>query len=106
MTDHTGLVSISFRKHTAEELIAAAKETGITAIEWGSDIHVPAGDTQRAAEVKKLCEDSGIAMPEYGSYYYLGLEPESFEGKKTVEIAEEIYQMMAADLGPENVADN
>ena len=32
------------------------------------------------------------------------LEPESFEGKKTVEIAEEIYQMMAADLGPENVA--
>ena len=80
MTYHTGLVSISFRKHTVEELIAAAKETGITAIEWGSDIHVPAGDTQRAAEVKKLCEDAGIAMPEYGSYYYLGLDPENFEG--------------------------
>ena len=32
------------------------------------------------------------------------LEPESFMNKKTVEIAEEIYQMMAQDLGPENVS--
>lgn len=80
MAYHTGLVSISFRKHSAEELIAAAKENGITAIEWGSDVHVPAGDTERAAQVKALCEDAGIAMPEYGSYYYLGLEPESFDG--------------------------
>lgn len=32
------------------------------------------------------------------------LEPESFAGKKTVEIAEEIYGMMAQDLGPENVS--
>ena len=52
---HTGLVSISFRGNTAEELIQAAKETGITAIEWGSDVHVPAGDVQRAAQVKALC---------------------------------------------------
>jgi len=80
MIYHTGLVSISFRKHSAEELISAAKETGITAVEWGSDVHVPAGDTQRAVQVKALCEDAGIGIPEYGSYYYLGLDPETFDG--------------------------
>ena len=77
---HTGLVSISFRGNTAEELIQAAKETGITAIEWGSDVHVPAGDVQRAAQVKALCEKARIAIPEYGSYYYLAEAPETFQG--------------------------
>ena len=31
------------------------------------------------------------------------VQPEDFADKTTVQIAEEIYQMMAADLGPENV---
>lgn len=30
--------------------------------------------------------------------------PEDYEGKTTTDLAEEVYQMMAADLGPENVA--
>lgn len=33
------------------------------------------------------------------------LEPKEFAGKKTVEIANEIYQMMARDLGPDQVAE-
>ena len=77
---HTGLVSISFRGNTPEELIQAAKETGITAIEWGSDVHVPAGDVACAKKVKAWCDEAGIALPEYGSYYFLGEEPESFAG--------------------------
>ena len=32
------------------------------------------------------------------------IEPEEFEGKKTVDISEEIFQMMAQDLGPDRVA--
>lgn len=32
------------------------------------------------------------------------IEPEEFAGKKTVEIADEIYHVMAEDLGPERVA--
>ena len=31
------------------------------------------------------------------------IQPEQFAGKTTVDIAEEVYAMMAADLGPENV---
>jgi 1-acyl-sn-glycerol-3-phosphate acyltransferase len=33
------------------------------------------------------------------------LEPEQFKGVPTSELAEQIYQMMAQDLGPENVAE-
>ena len=33
------------------------------------------------------------------------IEPEEFAGKKTVQIAEEIYRMMAQDLGPDRVAE-
>ena len=69
---HTGLVSISFRDRSPEILIAAAKAAGITAIEWGSDVHVPAGDVDCAQKVKALCQEAKIAIPEYGSYYYLG----------------------------------
>ena len=31
------------------------------------------------------------------------IRPEDFAGKTTVQIADEVYQMMAQDLGPENV---
>ena len=33
----TGLVSISFRKHTVEEIIREVRRCGLTHIEWGSD---------------------------------------------------------------------
>lgn len=33
------------------------------------------------------------------------IEPEEFAGKKTVQIADEIYRMMAQDLGPDRVAE-
>ena len=45
MSDYTlGLVSISFRKHTPEEIIQAVKAAGLSCIEWGSDVHAPPHD--------------------------------------------------------------
>ncbi len=67
-----GLVSISFRGSTPAEIIAAVKKSGLDAIEWGGDIHVPHGDVKKAAEVCKMCKESGISIPEYGSYYIIG----------------------------------
>ena len=71
MTYRTGLVSISFRKYSVEELIEASLAAGITAIEWGSDVHVPAGDVETAKKTAELCEKANITLPQYGSYYYL-----------------------------------
>ena len=69
----TGLVSISFRKHTPEEIVAHAVSAGLSAIEWGGDVHVPHGDVAVARRVRALSEDAGLCMPEYGSYYKIGV---------------------------------
>ncbi len=65
----TGLVSVSFRSNTPEEIISAVKGARLDAIEWGGDVHVPHGDTVTAHKTGKLCEENGISVPEYGSYY-------------------------------------
>jgi 3-dehydroshikimate dehydratase len=40
-------------------------------IEWGGDIHVPAGDLARARQVRQWSEDAGVGCAAYGSYYRL-----------------------------------
>ncbi len=71
----TGLVSISFRGLSPSELLAAAKSAGLDSVEWGGDVHVPAGDVFAAEGVKKLTEESGILAYSYGSYYRIGATP-------------------------------
>ena len=70
-----GLVSISFRQLTAEEIIRMVGEAGLQGIEWGGDIHVPHGDLQRAAEVGDLTRQAGLQVAAYGSYYRVGCNP-------------------------------
>lgn len=70
--ENCGLVSVSFRNHSAEEIVNAVKNAGLSYIEWGSDIHVPNGDIETAKHVRTLCEKSKIKISSYGSYYRLG----------------------------------
>ena len=64
-----GLVSISFRDLSVEQIIDLCKKNGLKSVEWGGDIHVPHGDTERAKRVYELCENNGISVAAYGSYY-------------------------------------
>ena len=64
-----GLCSITFRKLSADEIIALAAENGLAAVEWGGDIHVPAGDTRTAAAVRRRSTEAGLRTPSYGSYF-------------------------------------
>ncbi len=66
-----GLVSISFRKHTPEEIIKAVKEAGLTCIEWGSDVHAPCKDIRRLHEIGVLQKEYGIECSSYGTYFNL-----------------------------------
>lgn len=77
MTGKSGLVSISFRNHSVEEIAQGVKEAGLEAIEWGGDVHVPHGDAAAAKHARELCAENGIAIPEYGSYYIIGQSEES-----------------------------
>lgn len=68
----TGLLSITFRKLSWEQVLHLAAEAGLDAIEWGGDIHVPHGDIERAAEVGRRTREAGLEIASYGSYYYAG----------------------------------
>ncbi len=67
----TGLVSVSFRGLTAEEILLLCHENGLKFIEWGSDIHVPKdADTQ---EIIALQKKYGVVCSSYGTYFRIGV---------------------------------
>ncbi|SCL29246.1 Sugar phosphate isomerase/epimerase [Micromonospora nigra] len=83
MTLRPGLVSVTFRQLTPAEVVALAQPAGLRGIEWGGDVHVPAGDDEAARRVAALTAGAGLETAAYGSYYRLGhsaaegLSPES-----------------------------
>ncbi|MCI8442783.1 MAG: sugar phosphate isomerase/epimerase [Provencibacterium sp.] len=113
----TGLVSVTFRELSPEEIIALAKEAGLEGIEWGGDIHVPAGEPDLARRVGEATRAAGLQVISYGSYYRLMAQekPEQaflpwletakalrapnvriWAGGKTPEQADEAYRQAAA----------
>ncbi len=70
-----GLVSISFRGNTPEEILVAMKNARLSYIEWGSDVHAPKDDIQKVNEIVKLQKEYGIECSSYGTYFRLGVTP-------------------------------
>lgn len=67
-----GLVSISFRTHSPEEIIKAVKNAGLSCVEWGSDIHAPCNDAEKLEKIVNLQKKYGIKCSSYGTYFTLG----------------------------------
>ena len=65
----TGLVSVTFRQLDCETVVKLCRENNLRFVEWGGDIHVPAGDLQKARAAADLCRQSGVIPDGYGSYY-------------------------------------
>ena len=74
---NAGLVSISFRDKSPEEIISAAKNAGLSHIEWGSDVHAPRNDIKRLEEISLLQKKEGISCSSYGTYFRLGVNDTS-----------------------------
>lgn len=68
----TGIVSVTFRKKTTDEIIEITQKAGLDAIEWGGDLHVPPNDLQNAITVGKKTRAAGLTTASYGSYYRVG----------------------------------
>ena len=74
--DYTlGVVSVSFRAYTPEEIIKATADAGLCCIEWGSDVHAPATDTEKLKGIAALQSQYGIHTSSYGTYFRLGITP-------------------------------
>ncbi|HWD79704.1 MAG TPA: xylose isomerase, partial [Kribbella sp.] len=63
----TGLVSVTFRQLAVEQVMEVAAGAGLSAIEWGGDIHVPLGNLVNAKRVRNLTEVHGLQVAAYGS---------------------------------------
>lgn len=72
MNYNLGLCSVSFRKHTPEEILRAMQSAGLSVIEWGSDVHCP---PEKAEEIAERQERYGIKCCSYGTYFRLGVTP-------------------------------
>ena len=81
-----GFTSNSFRNiKSIEKIVAVAKSVAAECIEWSADVHVKSIDDAKKA--KKLCDDAGISVCSYGSYYRVG-NGETDSWRNICEIAE------------------
>lgn len=65
-----GMTSVTFRNKTVQEVVEICRRENVNYIEWGSDVHVKTRDDALIA--KKLCDEAGITVSSYGSYYRVG----------------------------------
>ena len=68
----TGVVSVSFRQLSVDEVISYTKAAGLTAIEWGSDVHAPYTDMEKINYIAKAQKEAGLYCSSYGTYFKLG----------------------------------
>lgn len=97
-----GLVSISFRKWSVEEILEAMKNADLKVVEWGSDVHAPCNDTENLKKIVALQAEYGIKCCSYGTYFRLGVTPiEELEGyiKAAKILGTDILRLWCSDKG-------
>ena len=67
-----GLVTVTFRQLSPQEIVELAQEAKLVALEWGGDVHVPPGDLAHASDVRQMTLDAGLSVAAYGSYLRVG----------------------------------
>ncbi|MET1053117.1 MAG: TIM barrel protein [Mycetocola sp.] len=78
-----GLCSVTFRQLRPEEVIAHAATAGLDSIEWGTDVHVPPGDLDRARRIGDLTREAGLVVASLGSYFHCTAEDDIDEVLET-----------------------
>ena len=78
-----GLTSTTFKKKSIREVVEAAKKAGVSYIEWGERCHI--NTLEDAREAKLLCDEAGIEISSFGSYYAVGSGDET-EHKRLCEL--------------------
>lgn len=102
----SGLTSVTFREKSIREIIALAKEAKLEGIEWGGDVHCPAGEFDTAKEIKRLCDEARLEIFSYGSYYK-GQEGEDFLPvlQTAVALNAPVIRIWAGRMSPETITE-
>lgn len=98
----TGLTSVTFRNLKPEVIAELAAGAGVDGIEWGGDIHVPAGNRAAARYTAALTASAGLKTLSYGSYYRLSQEQDFFPVLDTAgELGAPGIRIWAGNISPE-----
>lgn len=102
----TGLTSVTFREKSVQEIIALAKEAQLEGVEWGGDVHCPAGEIDTAKEIKRLCDEANLEIFSYGSYYK-GQDGEDFLPvlHTAVALNAPVIRIWAGRMSPETITE-
>ena len=73
MNFKTGLVSVSFRELSPEEIVDLVCAVGLKYIEWGSDVHAPQNDGERLSRIAAMQKERGVECCSYGTYFRVGV---------------------------------
>ena len=71
----TGLVSVSFRRESPEQILKSMRGCGLSYIEWGSDIHAPKDEPATLRQLASLQRKYHITCSSYGTYFRIGVTP-------------------------------
>src|SRR5690554_991382 len=85
-----GLVSITFRQKQPQEIIRLCEVSQLQGIEWGGDVHVPQGNLAKARQVRRWCDDAGLQIVAYGSYYRTSYSEAEMPFAQVLETAKEL----------------
>lgn len=67
-----GLVSISFRSLTPEQILPLVRNAGLAGIEWGSDVHAPPDNEENLRKIARMQAEAGLVCTSYGTYFRIG----------------------------------
>jgi sugar phosphate isomerase/epimerase len=67
-----GVTSATLRQHAFKNFIKHVIKTDLTCIEWGSDIHVPYNEPDKAVDVAAEMKLYNLISSSYASYFRLG----------------------------------
>lgn len=105
-----GLVSVTFKHKSCEDVIQYAQMADLKAIEWHGENHVPHGDLETARRIRQSTLDAGLSVAAYGSYYVVGKsESMGLPFVKVLETAEALgapmIRVWAGDKNPDETPD-
>ncbi len=78
---YPGLVSVTYRQLNPEQLLSLCRESCLSAIEWGGDVHIPHGDVETANQIAAKTRAAGLCMPSYGTYYKAGAYGDNYRAE-------------------------
>ena len=65
-----GLVSVTCKDLSIEEIIDLCNRLNLKAIEWSENWYIDPNDLRRAKDIQEACRATGIDIVGYGSYFF------------------------------------